>query len=191
MFQDDLQQFISTAELKQNGFSNYQINQMVSRGILLKVNNRYYQNLKYKGEIDDFYAVHAVNEHGIVCLVSAAIYHGLSTERQSAVDVALPRGSRRPVQPERPLMQFYFFSPERYQLGIQYVQEGKNSFFIYNKEKTVCDMVFYRNKLGKEPALETIREYMNCQDRNIHKLMHYAEILHVKTTLMQYFEVLM
>ena len=38
MFQDDLQQFISTAELKQNGFSNYQINQMVSRGILLKVN---------------------------------------------------------------------------------------------------------------------------------------------------------
>ncbi len=191
MFQNDLQQFISTAELKHNGFSNYQINQMVSRGILLKVNNRYYQNLNYKGEINDFYAVHAVNEHGIVCLVSAAIYHGLSTERQRVIEVALPRGFRKPGQPEWPLMQFYFFSPERYQLGIQYVQEGKNSFQIYDKEKTVCDMVFYRNKLGKEPAMETVKEYMNCQDRDINKLMYYADILHVKTTLMQYIEVLL
>jgi hypothetical protein len=57
-------------------------------------------------------------------------------------------------------------------------------------EKTVCDVIFYRNKLGFEPAVEVIKNYMNKQNRDINRLMRYAEMLRLKTTMKQFVEVL-
>lgn len=184
------QQFISIQELKNEGYSHYKINQMVSSGKLSKVNKRYYENLMYRGEPNDFYAVPAVSEKGVVCLISSAVYYNLSEERTTAVDVALPRGTRIPSQPEWPAMKFYLFSDERYQMGIRTVNEDGNVYRIYDVEKTVCDIVLYRNKLGFEPAVQVVKNYMNRNDRNITQLMNYAKKLHVETAMRSFTEIM-
>ena len=62
---------------------------------------------------------------------------------------------------------------------------------IYNQEKTVCDLLTYRRKYGLEDSLAVLKTYLRQEDRNLNKLIEYAEKLRVKTTLMNYLEVLL
>lgn len=184
------QQFISIQELKEEGYSYYDINKLKDAGKLAKVNKKYYENLDFNSEPNDFYAVSAASEKGVVCLLSAAAHYNLTEERPSAVDVALPRGTRIPAQLGWPPMEFYFFSKERYKTGIRTVNEDGNVYHIYDMEKTVCDIVFYRNKIGSETAAKIVRNYWNHRDRNINRLMKYAKKLHVQTALRRWIEIL-
>ena len=56
------QQFISVQELKDDGYSHYKIGKLVESGKLAGVNKRYYENLTYNGEPNDFYATTAYSE---------------------------------------------------------------------------------------------------------------------------------
>lgn len=184
------QQFISIQELKKDGYSHYKISKLVESGKLAGVNKRYYENLAYTGEPNDFYATTAYSEKSVICLLSAAVYYGLSSERLSRIDVALPRRSRVPESPEWPSMSFYLFSEPRYTLGLNTINENGNKYQIYDIEKTVCDILFYRNKLGFEAAVEVIKKYMQYKDRDLNRLMAYADQLREKTVVQQFVEVL-
>lgn len=48
------QMIFSVQELKDKGFSYYKINQMVDKGILVKLNKNYYENANFDGEESDF-----------------------------------------------------------------------------------------------------------------------------------------
>jgi len=184
-------QFVSVSDLHEAGYSNYKIKQLAAEGDIARINRKWYEIADYSGEINDFYAVRAYAERGVVCLLSASVYYDLTTHRPTCVDVALPRSARVPAAPEWPPMRFYRMSGSRYSLGIVTVKEGENSFRIYDKEKTVCDVVFYRNKLGIEVASEVLKSYVRNSDRDLNRLMKYAEDLHVKATIQQYLEVLL
>ena len=62
---------------------------------------------------------------------------------------------------------------------------------IYDKEKTVCDVIYHRNKMGFEPAMEVLKRYVQQQDRDINQLITYAKRLQVETTIKQYLEALL
>jgi hypothetical protein len=95
-----------------------------------------------------------------------------------------------PAVPAWPAIEFYRFSEERYKSGIITVTEGENSFQIYDIEKTVCDIIFYRNKLGFEPAIEILKNYVQCRNRDLNKLMKYASKLHVGKIISEYTEII-
>ena len=183
-------QFISRDVLYDAGYSQYKIDKMVEAGKLVMINRRFFENPDYDGEINEFYCVNAYAPKGVVCLISAAVYYGLSTSRPLQIDVALPRRSRVPKTPDWPQIQFYLFSDERYITGINTITEDGNQFQIYDKEKTVCDVLFYRNKLGFEPAVEILKKYLEGQDRDLNKLMKYAANLRTGKLLREYLEVM-
>ena len=173
----DMKQYITREELHDSGYSQYKISRLVDEEKLIPINKNYFENPDYKGEINDHYCVNAYAPKGVICLISAAVYHGLTTSRELHIDVALPRRSRIPSISEQPVIQYYLFSDERYNTGITTVIEGENSFKIYDIEKTVCDLLFYRNKLGFEPFAEVLKNYLSSKDRDLNKLMNYAEKL--------------
>lgn len=184
-------QFISSQELHEAGYSNYKIRQMVSAGELISVNRKWFENAHYIGEINDFYAVPAYAEQGVVCLISAAVYHELSSERPNHIDIAIPRDVRIPVSPDWPAMKFYRMVEPRYSMGIIEIKEAENSFRIYDKEKTVCDVIYHRNKMGFEPAIEVLKRYVQQPNRDINRLIAYAKHLQVENTIKRYLEVLL
>ena len=184
-------QYISRKDLYDAGLTPYKINKLVSEDKLKVINRNHFENLEYHGEINDFFAISAYAPKGVICLTSAAIYHGLSTARPLQIDVALPRKTRIPKSYEEIEIKYYLFTDERYDVGIETINEDNNQFKIYNKEKTVCDMLFYRNKLGFEPAIEVLKNYINSSDRDINKLMEYANKLRCGKLLREYLEVML
>lgn len=186
----DDQIIFSIEELKEAGISHYKINQLVEEGTLQKLNKRFYENTKYRGEESDFYYVSAYAPKGVVCLMSAAAYYNLTTYRPDAVDVAIHRKSKISTMPDWPTLSVYYYADERYETGIRNVQEGKNQFKIYDIEKTVVDIVFFREKVGIEETKEVLVNYLRRKDRDLNRLLRYAELLKCSDVMKIYLEVL-
>ena len=184
------QLIFSIQELKDKGLSYYKINQLVKQGILIKLNKNYYENTNFDGEESDFYYAYAYVPNGVICLLSAAVYYNLSTYRPDAIDIAIPRKARVSTLPEWPELKIYYFTEERFSVGAEIIEVGKNKFRIYDIEKTVVDIVFYREKMGVEETKEVLSNYLHRKDRNLNKLIRYAEMLKCKDIINKYLEVL-
>ena len=57
-------------------------------------------------------------------------------------------------------------------------------------EKTVADVVFYREKVGIGETKEILVTYLKRKDRNLNRLLRYAELMKCDKTMKQYLEVL-
>ena len=180
----------SSEELQKQGFSYYQITKMVEQGKLFRLNKSYYENAEFVGDMNDFYYVQAFAPQGVVCLLSAAVYYGLTTFRPDAIDVAVPPKTKLSSQPESQRLSLHYFSDRRHTIGVRTVCENKNAFKIHDIEKTVVDIVSNRNKVGIEETKEILTNYLARQDRNINKLYRYAEKLSCLKILKTYLEVL-
>lgn len=116
---------------------------------------------------------------GVLCLISALAYHGLTTQIPHVVDLALPRTARRPALDYPPLRVFRF-SGEAFEAGIEtHVMDGV-PVRIYSPEKTLADCFKFRNKIGLEVALEALRAYRARRDARLEKVLEYARICRVE-----------
>ena len=184
------QMIFSIQELKNKGFSYYKIKQMVDQGILIKLNKKFYENVNFSGEESEFYYAYAFVPEGVVCLLSAAVYYNLSTYRPDVIDVAIPRKAKVSTLPDWPELNVCYFTDKRFDIGIETIEEGNNRFRIYNIEKTVVDIVFYRDKIGLEEVKEVLVNYLHRSDRNLNRLVRYAEMLKCGEIMKTYLEVL-
>lgn len=184
------QKIFSMEELKSKGFSQYKVNKLVNKGKLIKLNKSYYENAEYNGEESDFYYMKAYAPNGAICLLSAASYYNLTTYIPDAVDVAIPRKTKISNLPNWPRMNIHYYTDERYELGFTKVKEGEIEFQIYDIEKTVVDIVFYREKVGIEETKEILINYLRRKERNLNRLLQYAQLMKCDKAMRQYLEVL-
>jgi len=178
-------------ELKDMGYSFYRIKKLIEENILKKLTRKSYENLIYEGDESDFYYVNAYVPRGVICLISSAIYWQLTTERSTAIDVAISRSDKIYTMPEWPQIQLYYYSKIRYNTGIVTIREDSNQFSIYDPEKTVIDILQYRERLGIEVAKEVLVQYLAKKDRNLNGLYRYAKELGSSKILRTYLEVLL
>jgi len=183
--------FIKTNELLEKKFSYYMINRMVKENIIKKINGNTYENSTYSGDENDFLYVSGYVDEGVVCLMSAAVYHRISTFRSNQIDVAIKQKAKISILPDWPTIGIYYFSNQRYELGIQTIPCEGGSFKIYDMEKTVCDLLSYRNKYGLEDCLAVLKNYLRNEDRDINKLLAYSKKLRCQRVLTKYLEVLL
>lgn len=184
------QKIFSMQDLREKGLTQYRVSQLVSGGKLIKLNKSYYENAEYQGEESDFYYMEAYAPKGVICLLSAAVYYQLTTFIPDAVDVAIPRKAKVSTMPDWPQMNVHYFTDDRYKLGIETVREGRNEFRVYDMEKTVADIVFYREEVGIEETKEILVTYLQRRDRNLNRLLRYAEMLKCEKAMRGYLEVL-
>lgn len=182
--------FMTTAELKNIGYSYYKIEKLEKTGILSRINRSTYENLGYKGDENDFFSAEAYVPNGVICLMSAARYYELTNFLPDAVDVAIERKKKVNTLPDWPEIRIFYFSPLRMDLGVTEIRDGENCFHIFDIEKTVVDIIYYRNKIGIEETSEVLKNYLKRSDRQIDKIYAYAKRLRCEKVLRTYMEVL-
>ncbi len=182
--------FITIAELKEMGFSYYKISKLEENGILRRINRSVCENLTYKGDENDFFSAEAYVPEGIICLMSAARFYELTDFLPDAIDVAIARKKKVSTLPDWPEIKLYYFDPQRMNIGAQEIKDGENVFHIFDIEKTVVDIIYYRNKVGIEETAEILKKYLGRKDRQIDRLYAYARKLRCEKTVRTYLEVL-
>ncbi len=183
--------YYDSAALHQAGLSHYQIRKLVDDGVLIKHGNKVYENTGYQGAVTDFSVVTAFVPKGVICMLSAARFYGLTTYLPDAVDVAIGRTMKVSTLPDWPALHAWYFPEERYTLGLTSETDEAGTFRIYDREKTVVDLLYYRNKAGIEESTEVLKNYLSRPDRNLPKLHRYANTLGCAKILSTYLEVLL
>jgi len=125
---------------------------------------------------------------GVLCMYSAWEHYELTTQIPSAFCIAIPR-KRKIVLPDFPPVTLYFWSDHLLEFGIENASVHGHDVRITDLERSVCDAVKYRNKIGLDVCSEILRTYLRNPKRNISKLMEYARKLRIAATLKKYLEI--
>ncbi len=126
----------------------------------------------------------------VICLVSALAFHELTTHVPHVVDIAVPRGTERPVIDYPPLQVFWLSKPA-WKEGIETHTIDGVPVRIYSAAKSIADSFKYRSKIGLDVALEALKLYRQRRDFDPNALMKYARICRVERVMRPYLEALL
>lgn len=86
----------------------------------------------------------------------------------------------------------YYIKPELFELGKTNLKTpAGNEVPAYDLERTICDVIRGRNKLGPETFLAALKLYAASPKKDLNKLHAYATKMRVANILRQYLEVLL
>ena len=184
---DTLQQqggFITTGEVKSRG-EYEQLRHAAEEGNLVRIRKGVYAETSALA--NNMIDVERIVPRGVLCLYSAFSHHGLSTQVPSSTCIAID--ARRKVRlPDYPIIDLYYWKKEYLDFGIMQKEISGYDVLITDLERTVCDAVKYRNKIGLDVCGEVIDSYLKKDNRNISLLHEYAQKLRVKNILTTYLE---
>ena len=122
----------------------------LARGLYRLASNKEFSN-------PDLAVVAAKAPGGVVCLISALSFHGITTQIPRAVYLAVPRGRYAGLRLRTPPVSIYRFDAPTFDQGIEPHAIDGIPVRIYNVARTVVDCFKYRNKLGLDVAVEALR----------------------------------
>ncbi len=166
--------FTRMTELKNSGIHTRTISKAVAEGIIEKIKPGLYKLVDYSfDENESFAAVCNANKNAVICLLSAASYHELTTFNPLEVYTAVPMNTPR-FNLEYPPVNLFYFSTGVYKPGIEVINTNSGKIRVYNKEKTIADLFRYFNKVGEDIVLESLKSYVKDKRKSVPKLIEYA-----------------
>ena len=115
---------------------------------------------------------------GVVCMYSAWAYYELTTKLPPDICIAIEK-KRKVILPDYPSVALYYWSQSAFELGVSEREIEGYKVRIYDLEKSVCDAVKFRNKIGVDISSEILKNYLVRSDRNLIRLNEYAKKMRV------------
>ena len=169
-----------TAELKEAGYYYKKIQKLLDSGEIEQVRRGYYQ---YSGEdsFSDISSIIALFPDGVICMESALDYYGYTDRTPSAWHLAVDyKSTRTRFYIDYPIVKPHFIRSDRYPVGIVNGKIDGKPVKVYDRERTICDLLLHRNKVDGEVFNAAIRRYINDPKKMEARLMKYAKVLHVE-----------
>jgi predicted transcriptional regulator of viral defense system len=172
------------------GVSRTALGRLVQKGQLERVGRGLYVPAKVKAT-EHHTLVEAAKRvpHGVVCLLSALRFHGLTTQNPHEVWLAIDVKARKP-KTDWPPLRIVRFSGVALRFGVEEHRVEGVVVHVTSKEKTVADCFKYRNKMGLDVALEALRDYLRSKRRSVDALTKAAEASRVTNVMRPYLEAL-
>ena len=127
---------------------------------------------------------------GKLVRVRKGVYALLTMQNPPTFCIAVD-AKRKIVFAQKQLITLYYWNKQSLTLGVEEVEYSSHKVRMTNAERSVCDAVRYRNKIGEDLCQEIIRTYLKRPDRKIGLMMEYAKALRVAKILGNYLNILM
>lgn len=178
------------SEVLEKGISRYMLYKMRDEGIVEQFSRGVYRlsDLPAIGN-PDLVTVSLRIPNAVICLVSALALHELTTQIPHAVDIALSRTARNPAL-EYPKIQVHRFFDKSWSAGIENHVIDAVSVRVYCPEKTLADCFRFRNQIGMDIILESLKLYSSRTRKNYDAVFQYAKINRVEKIMYPYLEAL-
>jgi predicted transcriptional regulator of viral defense system len=179
---------VRARDLEALGISRYWLDKLRARGDLVRpCRGLYYLPRADRSANHSLALVARRISHGIVCLVSALRFHELTTQLPHKVWLAVDRKARKPSVTDLPV-HFVRFGGEAFTAGVEEHLIDEVPVKIYSAAKTVADCFKYRNKIGKDVAIEALRDCRRQRKASINDLWRMAEVCRVAHIMLPYLE---
>jgi predicted transcriptional regulator of viral defense system len=124
---------------------------------------------------------------GVVCLLTALRYHGLTTQSPAEVWLALPPKAWAPKIDYPKLRLVRFSGAALTRMVEEHTLEG-TTVKVYSPAKTVADCFKYRNKVGVDVAIEALRDCFRGRRATMDELWAAAKVCRMSNVMRPYLE---
>lgn len=124
---------------------------------------------------------------GVVCLLSALRFHGLTTQAPFEVWLAIENKALAPKL-DYPPLRIVRFSGKAFTEGVEEHVVDSVTIRITGVAKTVADCFKYRNKIGLDVALEALREAWHERRMSSDDIWRYAKVCRVANVMRPYLD---
>lgn len=170
---------VRAKELYRWGIHPQELSRALQRGLLLKIGRGLYARPGYPADFERQIVLACKRvPAGIVCLESAAKYHGLFPLESASIWLAIDFKAKKPVVDGLKL-RFVRFSGKALTQGVVNMKIDGVPVRIYSAAKTVADCLKYRRKIGTGLAARILKESITEKKCSEQRLRHFARICRV------------
>lgn len=175
-------------DFEAQGIPRMTLRRLVEEGALTQPSRGLYQlaNAEHSAEHSLAEAAKAAPS-GVVALLSALQFHGLTTQTPHAVWMLMPSKAWAPTKPPVRL-KIIRASGEALTAGIKHHRIDGVSVPITTPAKTVADCFKHRSKVGLDVALEALRDALRRKRATTDEIWRFAVADRVATVMRPYLE---
>ncbi|MDR1583804.1 MAG: hypothetical protein LBS55_11230 [Prevotellaceae bacterium] len=166
-----------------------QLNRLIKQGKASKIKPGLYRMEKHE-TVDQMTEVANMICNGVFCMFTAWNYYELSSINPPEFHVAI-REKEKIILPDYPPVKLYYWSDKSYCLGVIEIEKNHHPVKIYDLEKSVCDAVRFRNKIGMNTTTEILKNYVKKKDKDLDTLIKYAGTLRIARVMQNLLTVLL
>jgi predicted transcriptional regulator of viral defense system len=175
-------------DLEAVGLSRSQIHGLHARGVIERVARGLYRDPDAPvTERSDIAEAARLVPGGVVCLLSALRFHGLTTQNPFEVWLGIDRKAWRP-KIDHPPIRFVYLSGHALTAGVEEHVVDDVSVRVFGAAKTVADCFKFRNKIGIDVAVAALRAFRASHPKKLEALWRFAELDRVTRVMRPYLE---
>jgi predicted transcriptional regulator of viral defense system len=173
------------------GIAGTYLKRLCDQGRLVRLGRGLYQ----LADFEDFHAAHDLAQvarlvpRGVICLLSALRFHGLTTQLPRAVWLAVDHKARMPRVTPVPY-EIVRASGAVFTSGHMAVTIEGVPVPIYDPAKTIADCFKHRRRVGLDVAVEALRDALRQRKASRADIWRYAAICRVQPIMRPYLEAL-
>ncbi|RGB57561.1 abortive phage infection protein [Absiella sp. AM09-50] len=172
---------LTTRECKKMNIPFIYISRMIKEKKLEKIDRGIY--ISNDGDLDDYYFFQNKYKKSIYSYQSALYLHKITDRIPYKIEVTMYKGYN-PHSMKKNDIEIHFVDKKYFYLGLTEVETAYgNKVRVYDKERTICDLIKHRNDIDEEIFRKAIYMYLACNDKNLSNLYEYANIMKIQKKL--------
>jgi predicted transcriptional regulator of viral defense system len=177
-------------ELADQGISRQQLGRLAERGVVERAARGVYLSPEAsRSPHRDLLVVATRVPRGVFCLLTALVFHELTTEMPHEVWLAVGLKARAPALDAPPLRIIRLSEPVL-QAGVEVHVEHGVELRVFSAARTVADCFKFRSRVGMDVAVAALRAGWEQRRFTIDELWRFAHICRVTAVMRPYLEVL-
>lgn len=171
---------MTTAELMAEKIYYADIQQLLQDGLIEKVRRGYYH------WIDDFdgsevVIINRLFPDAVLCMDTALFYYKYSDRNPHEWNITIDKNtSRQRTKIDYPFIKAYRVEPALLPIGETKGEIDDIEVRIYDRDRTICDVLRNMSKMDKEVFNRAIQSYVKDSKKNIPNLMEYSKEFRVQ-----------
>lgn len=176
---------LRTYQLNELGFYSRQINKLIEDGHITRVKRGIYE---LKGNIyPEDVIIARLFPNAVIFLESALMIYGYTDRIPLSWQIAVDRNSEKgQYKIDYPLVEVFYMEPRLLNVGVDIKQIENVDVKIFNRDRTICDVLRYENKMEREVFSNAIQRYVKDPKKNIKNLLEYSKVLNLKNKVQTY-----
>ena len=171
---------MTTAQLNKEKLYYRDIQRMLDEGLIEKVKRGYYHWIEDYGT-SEVALINILFPDAVFCMETALSFYKYSDRNPAEWNITVDKNtSRQRTNIDYPFIKAYRVEPALLNLG---ETDGIIEFTkvrIYDRDRTICDVLRNMNKMDKEIFNKAIQGYVKDPKKNIPNLMEYAKVLRMQ-----------
>lgn len=177
--------YITTSELLNLNVTKQGIKKYVENGLIEKVSHGLYMDTKqFK---DEYFIIQKKYPNVIFSYNTALHILNLTNRTPIIIDITLLRGKTTRMK-----YNIHYVCEKYYSVGIiETTSPSGNPIKVYNAERCICDILRTEDEFDLELQNRVLNYYFNSREKDIDKLLEYANIFNIYDKVNTIVEVMM